>query len=81
MFYNIDTTSIKDPATGMIGMEAQKLQTSKNKIKGLEYVYGLEGLIGHYDTHHNDTQVSDILHNKKWNLTLSTMALDTMLLC
>jgi hypothetical protein len=38
MFYNIDTTRIKDPATGMIGMEAQKLQTSKNKIKGLEFV-------------------------------------------
>ncbi len=38
MFYKIATTRIKDPATGMMGMEAQKLQTSKNKIKGLEYV-------------------------------------------
>jgi hypothetical protein len=30
-FYNIDTTSINDPATGMMGMEAKELQTMKKK--------------------------------------------------
>jgi hypothetical protein len=38
MFYNIDTTRIKDPATGMMGMEAQTLQTLKNEIWSLEFV-------------------------------------------